>query len=103
MNYGDKSYFVYDGHFSEALLPLFKQYGDNPKPGGVVDGLFNDDGYFAILNTGEKEYQIVVNGRILETLHDVDRIFSEKGYFDGRQVIFYGMRNRSICQFILTL
>ena len=103
MNYGDKGYFVYDGQFSEALLPLFKQYGDDPKPGGVVDGLFNDDGYFAILNTGEKEYQVVVNGRICGELYNVDRIFSEKSYFDGRQVIFFGMRDNAICQFFVTL
>lgn len=103
MNYGDKGYFVYDGHFSDALLPLFKQYGDDPKPGGVVDGLFNDDGYFAILNTGEKEYQVVVNGRICGELYNVDSIFSEKSFFDGRQVIFYGMKNNAVYQFVVIL
>lgn len=103
MNYEDKGYFVYDGQFSEALLPLFKQYGDNPKPGGVVDGLFNDYGYFAILNTGEKEYQVVVNGRICAELFNVDSIFSEKSYFDGRHVTFYGMKNNAVYQFVVTL
>ena len=104
LNYGENSYFVHDGQLSEPLLPAFEQYSwEEPKPGGIAEGLFNEHGYFAVQMIDEKEYQIVVNGRILGTLHDVDGIFSEKGYFDGRQVIFYGMRNRSICQFILTL
>ena len=104
LNYGENSYFVHDGQLSEPLLPAFKYYTWNePKPGGIIEGVFNEYGYFAVQMIGEKEYQVVVNGKILGSLHDVDRIFSEKGYFDGQQVIFYGMRNRSICQFILTL
>jgi hypothetical protein len=104
LNYGEHSYFVHDGQLSEPLLPAFEQYTwEEPRLGGISEGLFNGHGYFAVQNIGEKEYQVVVNGRILGELHDVDRIFSEKGYFDGRQVVFYGRRNHSICQFILTL
>lgn len=104
LNYGEHSYFVHDGQLSEPLLPAFEQYSwEEPKPGGIAEGLFNEHGYFVVQMIGEKEYQVVVNGRICGEIHDVDRIFSEKGYFDGQQVIFYGMRNRSICQFILTL
>lgn len=104
LTYGKNGYFVHDGQLSEPLPPLVKGYSwSEQKPGGVFDGVFNEHGYFAVLNTGEKKYQVVVNGRICSEIRDVDRIFSEQGYFDGRQVIFFGIRNNSICQFILTL
>lgn len=104
LNYGDYGYFVLDGQLSEPLPPLadYPSWGDSEN-GNVVEGVYNEHGYFAVLKVGKKDYQLVVNGRICGEIHDVDKVFPRKGYLDAQQVSFYGMRNNAIYQFIVTL
>ena len=104
LNYGDYGFFVHDGQLSEPLPPLADYYavGDS-EFGSVVEGVYNEHGYFAVLKVGEKDYQVVVNGRICGEIHDVDKVFPRKGYLDAQQVTFYGMRNNAIYQFVVTL
>lgn len=103
LNYGEQGYFVYDGQLSEALLPIHEKYFGVLTSGAIVEGVFNEHGYFAIQYTGEKTYKVIVNNQIYKELKEVDKIFPVNGFFDGKQVIFYGMKNHSICQFVITL
>jgi len=104
LNYGEHGYFVYDGQLSEPLKPLaeYFSWGDS-ESGSVVEGVYNEHGYFAVLKTGENDFQVVVNGRICSEIQDVDKIIRHNGFFDGRQVTFYGMKNKAIYQFVVTL
>ena len=104
LNYGENGYFVYDGQLSEPLLPIVDLYSRGLlRPGCVEEGVFNENGYFAVLNIGENKYQVVVNGRICGEIQDVDKVFSGKGFFDGSQVLFYGIKNNAVYQFAVTL
>lgn len=104
LNYGENGYFVYDGQLSEPLLPIDDLYSRGVlKPGCVEEGVFNENGYFAVLNIGKNKYQVVVNGRICGEIQDVDKVFSGKGFFDGSQVLFYGIKNNAVYQFVVTL
>ena len=95
---------MYDGQLSEPLKPLaeYFSWGDS-ESGSVVEGVYNEHGYFAVLKTGENDFQVVVNGRVCSEIQDVDKIIRHNGFFDGRQVTFYGMKNNAIYQFVVTL
>lgn len=104
LNYGEHGYFVYDGQLSEPLQPLAEYHSwDGGERGSVVEGVYNEHGYFAVLKIGKKDYQVVVNGRVSSEIHDIDEVISENGFFDGRQVTFYGKKNNAIYQFVITL
>ena len=45
----------------------------------------------------------MVNGSVYKELQGIDKIIPDKGFFDGNQVQFYGIKNHEIYQFILTL
>ena len=102
LNYGEQGYFVYNGQLSEPLLPI-KRYWVKPSAGCVVEGVVNEHGFFAIQYVGEKTFQVVVNNHIYKELHDIDEIISGNGFYDGKQVVFYGIKDHTICQFILSL
>lgn len=105
LNHGNQGYFVHDGQLSEALIPMTSTYswGTDPVVGCIVDGDFNENGFFAIQYTGEKHYTLMVNGLVCKELQDIDKIIPDKGFFDGNHVFFYGIKNHDIYQFILTL
>lgn len=105
LNYGNQGYFVHDGKLSEALLPLtlWSSWGIEPVVGCIVEGVFNENGFFAIQYTGEKQYVLMVNGLVYKELQGIDKIIPDKGFFDGNRVIFYGIKNHDIYQFILAL
>ncbi|MBO6051773.1 MAG: hypothetical protein J6P65_07325 [Bacteroidales bacterium] len=106
LNYGDSGYFVYDGLFSEAMSPIRNKWScsiSGHTVGAVEEGVFNEHGFFAVQYTGDKSYRVVVNNQVYQDLYDVDEIFSQSGFFDGKQVIFYGRKKNAIYQFIISL
>lgn len=102
LNYGGHGYFVYDGQLSEPILPI-KRYWVDPSAGCVVEAVINEHGFFAIQYVGEKTFQVIVNNHIYKELYDIDRIISDNGFFDGKQLVFYGIKNQTVCQFVITL
>lgn len=103
LRFGDEEYFVYDGTLSHPLLPLNGHtYGD-PKIGDVVEGTFNDYGFFAIQKTGDRKFLVIINNKIYQELNNVDKIYERCSFFDGESLIFFGIRDRSVYQFTIRL
>ncbi|HBY67138.1 MAG TPA: hypothetical protein DEG69_04860, partial [Flavobacteriaceae bacterium] len=80
-----------------------RNYSKDKEQGTVVAGEFNDDGFFAIQKVGKGKYLIVVNNQIYKELDDVDYILPDSYFFDGKSLIFYGVKKRSFYQFTMSL
>jgi hypothetical protein len=104
LEYGNRGYFVFNGKFSTPILPIKeKNYSRNIGQGAIVAGIINDNGFFAIQKVDKRKYLIVVNNQVYKELDDVDRIVSDSFFFDGKSLIFYGVKKRSFYQFNLSL
>jgi hypothetical protein len=104
LEYDEQGYFVFNGTFSKPFLPIQERnYSKDKEQGTVVAGEFNDDGFFAIQKVGKGKYLIVVNNQIYKELDDVDYILPDSYFFDGKSLIFYGVKKRSFYQFTMSL
>lgn len=100
LEYDKQAYFVFNGKFSKPLLPVKERnYSKDKELGTIVSGEFNDNGFFAIQKVGKKKFLIIINNQIYKELDDVDYIVSDSYFFDGKSLIFYGVKNRSFYQF----
>lgn len=104
LEYDHQGYFVFNGKFSNPLLPIKESYfsRDNEQ-GAIVAGEFNDHGFFAIQKVGKGKFLIVVNNQVYKELDNVDYIVSDSFFFDGKSLTFYGVKNRSFYQFNINL
>jgi len=104
LEYGEQGYFVFNGKFSESLLPVQgKRYSRYEENGMIAAGIFNDYGFFAIQKIDEKKYLININNEIYKELDDVDSITYDNYFFDDKSLIFYGVKGKSFYQFNLSL
>lgn len=104
IEYDNQGYFVFNGKLSKPLLPVKKRnYSKDKEQGSIVAGKFNDNGFFAIQKVGDGKFLIFVNNKIYKEINDVDHIVSHSYFFDGKDLIFYAVKNYSFYQFKLSL
>jgi hypothetical protein len=104
LEYDNQGYFVFNGKFSNPLIPVKeKNFSKDKEQGAIVAGEFNDYGFFAIQKVGKHKFLIVVNNKIFKEFDDVDYILSDNYYFDGKSLIFYGVKKLSFYQFNMSL
>jgi hypothetical protein len=103
LEYDKQGYFVFNGKFSEPILPILPKRYDRVQKGDIIAGTFNDYGFFAIQKIDDKKYLININNEIYKELDDVDNIIYKNYFFDDKGLIFYGVKGYSFYQFKLDL
>lgn len=98
-------YFVFNGVFSKPIKPAIESYSyvREKKIGEIVAGEFDDNGFFAIQKTGENKFLINVNNQIYKELEGVQEILKESCYFNGEELIFFGIKGLSFYRYTITL
>lgn len=98
------SYFVFNGALSKPMKPAKKiSYMREKKLGEIVAGKFDDNGFFAIQKTGENKFLININNKIYKEIDGVQEILKQSCYFDGKELVFFGIKGLSFYQYTLTL
>ena len=73
------------------------------KSGEIVAGKFDDNGFYAIQKTGENKFLININNKIYKEVDGVQEILKESCYFDGKELVFVGIKGLSFYQYTLTI
>ncbi len=104
LEYNESGYFVYNGKFSKPIKPvLFDYYPKMDNTGSIRHCVLNDDGFFVLQKVGKKRYLIIINNEVYQEIDDVDKILSKNFFFDGRTLVFYGIKNYSYYQYKVSL
>lgn len=104
LEYENQGYFVFNGKLSKPLIPIKdRNFSRDKEQGAIITGEFSDNGFFAIQKVGKRKFLIVANNQIYKELDNIDYIISDSYFFDGKSLIFYGVKNRSFYQFTLSL
>lgn len=97
-------YFVYNGIFSKPMKPASEtSYMREKKSGEIVAGAFTDNGFYSIQKTGDTSFSIIINNRIYQELEGVQEVVKNSCYFDGKSLVFYGIKGLSFYRYTLTL
>jgi hypothetical protein len=102
MEIDSTGYFVFNGAFCKTTLPVKERAYMPKKMGEIVASELNEHGYFAIQQTGLKKYMVYANNKTYE-VDDIDELINEACFFDGKELIFYGLKNKCFYRFTLTL
>lgn len=104
VEFDSTGYLVFNGIFSNPMIPAKESsYSETKTIGEIVAGEFSDNGFFAIQKTGSSKYLINVNNKIFKELENVDVLFKDNCFFNGKELIFYGVKGLSFYQFKLTI
>lgn len=104
IEFDSTGYLEFNGVFSKPMIPAKESsYSETKTIGEIVAGEFSDNGFFAIQKIGSSKYLINVNNKIFKELENVDVLFKENCFFNGKELIFYGVKGLSFYQFKLTI
>ena len=104
MQFDSKGYLVFNGVFSKPMIPVIdSDYSETVKIGEIVAGECNDYGFFAIQKVDSTKYLLNINNKIYKELENIDMIFNDCCFFDGKELIFYGIKGFSFYQFKLEI
>lgn len=104
IEFDSTGYLVFNGVFSKPMIPVKEiSYSKTENIGEIVAGEFNDHGFFAIQKTGSSKYLLNINNKIYKELDTIDLIFDKGCFFNGKELIFYGVKGFSFYQFKLTI
>ncbi len=104
IEFDSNGYIVFNGAFSRPMIPAKNSsYSETKKIGEIVAGEFSHNGFFTIQKTGSSKFLINVNNQIFKELENVDGIFKDNCFFNGKELIFYGVKGLSFYQFKLTI
>ncbi len=100
---GPAGYFIYNGEFSRPLLPVKeKSYRRAHATGELAAGDIGEHGFFFIQKTGDDMYLVCINNSFYHELRGIDRVLRESCFFDGKQLVFYAVKERSFYQYTIT-
>jgi len=104
IEFDSTGYLVFNGVFSKPTIPVkARSYSEAGSIGEIVAGEYNDHGFFAIQKIGSSKYLLNINNQIYKEIDTVDLIFEKDCFFNGKELIFYGVKGLSFYQFKLTL
>jgi len=101
LEYDSKGYMVFNGKFSE---PMFSDWNyTQSRVGGVVAGALVENGFFVIQKTGDSEYTININNCYYQKLTGVDKLVDDCFFFDGKSLVFYGLKGLHFYQYSIVI
>ena len=102
MRYGQNSYWVFDGQLSPPLPMTDPDFCRNSESyPEIISGAIIGDEFYAILQVGDRSYCVVMNNRIYPIDGKIDKILRHCDSFDGKQLVFYGIKENAYYQFIV--
>lgn len=96
-------YLVYNGVFSKPMRPAPNRSFEEKKIGEIVYGNFSDKGFFVIQKTAKNKFLININNTIYKEVDGIQKILEDSCYFDGKELVFFGIKGLSFYQYTLTL
>jgi len=97
-------YIVYNGEFSKPMIAVKEHsYLHKKNVGEIIDYKMNDKGFFVIQKTAEQSFMINLNNQVYKEVTGINEIFKNSCYFDGKQLVFYGIKGLSFYQYTLSL
>lgn len=97
-------YFVFNGSFSHPMIPAVRSSVPyNRVIGEIVAGSLTEHGFFIIQKTGAESILININNSCYRELAGISAVYGKSCFFDGRELMFYGKKGNSICQFTVSL
>lgn len=104
LEYNGQGYLVFNGKLSKPMFPFKeKSYSKNQEQYALEAGNVDDNGFFAIQKTDSKKHLITINNEIYKEIDRIDYIVPDSCFFDGKELIFYGVKGLSFYQFKLNL
>lgn len=101
----DSAYVISNSVFSPSFPSVKRNSHLSSRDVGlkeIVTANILENGFYFIYKSDEHEYAIVVNGKTIEKIKGIDRVF-EKSSIKGNTIIFYGIKNFSLYQFTISL
>lgn len=101
----DSAYILTDGVFSEAISHIAPITGYGMKevfPSQLVHGRVQEKGFHFIKKEEDKRYSITINNDFHGSIENVSRVFANS-FFDGKKLVFYGIKELSLYQFTVEL
>lgn len=99
---GKTAYWLYDGMLSKPMTPDKERFSRNEKSYGTVMAKgMNKHGFYVIQQIGAKRYIINVNNTTYHELTGVENILKDNCFFDGKSLVFYGIKNNAFYQYTL--
>lgn len=102
IEYDSSAYMVLNGHISKPMIPIYFP-SDKNRIGKIIAGGFNDSGFYIIQCIGDSKFMININNVIYQVISNVDEIVYDDYFFNKSELIFYGIRDNSYCQFRIKL
>ncbi|KKP52837.1 MAG: hypothetical protein UR43_C0010G0028 [candidate division TM6 bacterium GW2011_GWF2_33_332] len=97
-------YLVFNGQFSNPMIPVQeKSWRSGNSIGEVVSGQLMNGGFYIIQKTGDAKWLININNTTYKELDDTTNLFYRNCYFDGKELVFYGVKGLSIYQFKIAI
>ena len=96
MQIGTTGYFVYNGELSKPMIPaLGNSFHIGRNLGEIVAGKFNETGFFVIQQISTFKYLININNKVYKELDGMDDIIENSCEFDGNELVFTGIKDKS--------
>ncbi len=93
-------YMIFNGQLSKPMVPAKERSWSSDKSiGEVVAGELMGNGFFIIQKTGEDKWLVNINNTQYHEIDNLTKIFYKNCYFDGNELVFYGIKGLSIYQF----
>lgn len=96
-------YWIYNGRFSKPMLPLVTTYASEKYKGEVINCKLTKDGFYSIQKIGTNKYLVNINNVYFKEIDNIYTIFANSCYLTDKVFVFYGIKDKSYCQFTLIL
>ncbi len=105
LEFNKLGYLLYNDTISQPIIPLFKfdQFNHNKRMGEIVHFKLFEKGFFLIQKTGPKSYLVIINNKYYKKIENIDEIVEKNFFFDGKELIFYGLKNLGFYQYKIKL
>jgi hypothetical protein len=98
------AYFVLNGFFSKPMKPVAENsYTQAKKTGELVAGKIDENGFYVIQKTGENKFHVNINNTVYKELEGPHEIIKGSCTFDGKQLVFFGIKGLSFYKYTVTI
>lgn len=97
-------YMVFNGQLSKPMVPAKERSWTYDKSiGEVISGKLMGHGFFIIQKTGDEKWLVNINNTYYKELDGTSYIFYKNCYFDGDELVFYGVKGLSVYQYKIAI
>ncbi len=95
-------FWVYNGEFSKPMMPAKESsYYKTAQLREIVASQSNEHGFFIIQKIDSDKFIININNKIYKEIESVNQIIKNNCFFDGKALVFYGIKGLSFYQYTL--